>query len=496
MSVYPPIKAAASASTGTPSAFSHAVSRSAELLSCAKTAIKIAKSQYNKTRPTEPPPPGVWWNINPSQLRLHDVQQQPYQTSSSSEQQHQVLEDGIALLRTMDAELKQLEALVRRRGQTNDPTAEITRTVNRLQDDTQELKSLIQMMIPPRARGQRKRHWEVLQQWFQSNAQQQAARLKDILKVRGTVLAEQAKRRGRFQATAVSSASRSAVKHKQMLQQSSPLFKAPPPPPAVKQRTAPQPPASVPTVMNGSNGSSGAMSSSSSQQQQAVTSAAAATFATPAATQKLQPPLSRSAPPSTTGNTNLYGSRSSMESTTAAAAASYYGSTQHQHLHSAGYGGGGYGSGSGGGGGGYGGGSYYHHHHPSSIATTGMRQRRTAATQQEEQQQQEQDYQQAQLLQRQQERQTVQRLHEARQAEKSLSVIETLFGKMTTLIVQQNEVIDKIEDDVESAHADVRAGQDEITVLYELKKGNRPLILKVFGLLIFFIVFMRFYKGK
>jgi t-SNARE complex subunit (syntaxin) len=54
-------------------------------------------------------------------------------------------------------------------------------------------------------------------------------------------------------------------------------------------------------------------------------------------------------------------------------------------------------------------------------------------------------------------------------------------------------VIDNIEDDVEAAHGDVKAGQEEITTLYSIKKGNRALILKVFGLIIFLIIFLRFY---
>lgn len=66
---------------------------------------------------------------------------------------------------------------------------------------------------------------------------------------------------------------------------------------------------------------------------------------------------------------------------------------------------------------------------------------------------------------------------------------------MQTLISEQSEVIDKIEDDVEAAALDVQAGQDSISHVYSLKKGNRPLIIRVFGILIFVIIFMRFYRG-
>ena len=61
------------------------------------------------------------------------------------------------------------------------------------------------------------------------------------------------------------------------------------------------------------------------------------------------------------------------------------------------------------------------------------------------------------------------------------------------MISQQSETIDKVEDDVEAAFMDVSAGQEEITVLYSIKKGNRALIIKTFAMLIFLIIFMRFY---
>jgi t-SNARE complex subunit (syntaxin) len=64
---------------------------------------------------------------------------------------------------------------------------------------------------------------------------------------------------------------------------------------------------------------------------------------------------------------------------------------------------------------------------------------------------------------------------------------------MSHLIQSQGETLMKIEDDVEAAMDHVEAGREEIIKLYEWTKGNRGLIIKVFSLLIFFIVFMRFY---
>ena len=90
-------------------------------------------------------------------------------------------------------------------------------------------------------------------------------------------------------------------------------------------------------------------------------------------------------------------------------------------------------------------------------------------------------------------RETAARLEQARSAERTLANLGTMFGKMADLVVAQGETIEKVEDDVEAAHVDVYAGHEEIQKLYGITKGNRGLILKVFGILIFFIIFMRFY---
>lgn len=97
---------------------------------------------------------------------------------------------------------------------------------------------------------------------------------------------------------------------------------------------------------------------------------------------------------------------------------------------------------------------------------------------------------------RQRKRQTQQRLEDAREAETMLGELGQMFGKMSTLISQQGETLEKIEDDVEAAYVDVAAGQEELTKLYSLKKGNRPLIIKTFLVLNFLIIFMKFYSRR
>ena len=90
-------------------------------------------------------------------------------------------------------------------------------------------------------------------------------------------------------------------------------------------------------------------------------------------------------------------------------------------------------------------------------------------------------------------RATKNRAAQARLAERSIAELGVMFTKMSSLIVQQGEVLERIEDDVEAAGFDIDAGHDELVKVYGMTKGNRGLILKVFGILIFLIIFMKLY---
>src|SRR3569832_538142 len=143
------------ASVGTKSSlYSHSVCRSAELLSCAKTALKLAKRQHASDDGfSSQQHEGrdyhhnqfEWWSIPVEDLRLFVLLVFLVD---------EVLEDAVDLLRGMNGELKTLEGLVRRRGHTNDPTEEIQLSTQRLEEDTQQLMTAIKQMVPPTARGQ------------------------------------------------------------------------------------------------------------------------------------------------------------------------------------------------------------------------------------------------------------------------------------------------------------------------------------------------------
>jgi len=156
---------------------SHAVVRSSELLSCAKTAIRIAKSRNSGVK--------GWWDVDPTMLSLCG---RPLPVNHT-------LEDAFSLLRTMKLTLDELETLVRRSGHSNDPTAEISRNEQRFQSEFDSLTGLIQIVIPPSIQGGQKRlHWQSIRSWLQEAQRQKKARLDELLKIRSSVLTTQTER--------------------------------------------------------------------------------------------------------------------------------------------------------------------------------------------------------------------------------------------------------------------------------------------------------------
>ena len=460
--------------------YSHAVSRSNELLSCAKTAWKLhhhqqlspirpssSSSPHEPRAPKAPPPP-------PPIMPVLQLASTLYVPKSLV-----LLEEGLGLLRAMEYALKQLKVLVRRRGHTNDPTQEIASLVKQLEQDTKELMEFCEQILlkvrkssSSRKQQQNKKHWEYVVQWFQQVADRYSVQLKECLELRGKILQEQAQQRKKVVASSSSSSSSqrnpssntqattAAMKATPLFD--SPLFTAPPPPK----------PQQHPNYAYNNNNNNNINN---------TTTANGATSAVSVSNPYARNTTSFSATTATTTRTP-----------TSSSSSSYYATATTN---------GGYG-GVGGGYGGGGSGDYYNNYNSTANgSTTGMRQRRGGGQYQQQQQQQQVEEEEEeekihhQIQQRQRQRQTQTRLDEARQAETMLGELGQLFGKMSTLISTQGEVLEKIEDDVEAAHADVIAGQEELTTLYQLKKGNRPLIIKTFAILNFLIIFMRAYKN-
>lgn len=427
--------------------FNQAVSRSDEFLSCAKTSWKIRQQEIMRQQQRQagdgnPPPPPP---RNPKFVLAS--------SSGSPPASLVILEDGLTLLRAMEYGTKKLQGLVRRRGHTNDPTEEIGSIVKQLEQDLKELTSYCEQLLTVRRRKQQQRHWEFVVQWFHQVANHHSEQLQECLKLRGEILADQAQTRRKLVernggnknkpkgTSSISTPLASSGSATPLF--NSPLFTAAPP---IRNKKAP-------TKREDMNGVS----------------------------KQLNPTPRRVQPATSTGASNYYQTKSSAANgaRTGATGAAYGGAY-----------GGGYGGNTSTGYAGYGGGGY---------GGSGMRQRRgnnTASSTVPVQEQEEEEKIHSQIQIRERKRQTQQRLDEARQAESTLSEVAKLYSKMSTLITQQGETLDSIEDDVECALVDVSAGQEELTILYSIKKGNRPLILKTYAILIFLIVFMRGYRDR
>ena len=80
------------------------------------------------------------------------------------------------------------------------------------------------------------------------------------------------------------------------------------------------------------------------------------------------------------------------------------------------------------------------------------------------------------------------RLKSAEQVERSIAQMGQLFSQMATLVMEQSETISRIEDDVEVGLEETKEAHVSMEQFYEISKGNRSLIIKVFLLLAFFIL--------
>lgn len=62
------------------------------------------------------------------------------------------------------------------------------------------------------------------------------------------------------------------------------------------------------------------------------------------------------------------------------------------------------------------------------------------------------------------------------------------FGQLAGLVKEQSEIISRIEDDVEAGLSNTLAAQESVQSAYDITKGNRGIILKVFAIMVFFIL--------
>lgn len=73
--------------------------------------------------------------------------------------------------------------------------------------------------------------------------------------------------------------------------------------------------------------------------------------------------------------------------------------------------------------------------------------------------------------------------------QRTIGELAQMFQKMAVLVTQQEEMIQRIDHDVDDTLTNVETGRDQLLQYFHYISSNRGLIIKVFLILIFFVVF-------
>lgn len=525
---------------------SHAISRSAELLSCARTALRIAQQEHQLQLQDKQERrvstfqnqkhaqlPVELLSIDPNQLTLyvtsnsashsslHDLHTSTSSNSDSkpSNPATEALHEATDTLRQIDKTLSQISNLVKQRLITNDPTHSINAAMAQFHKDTQELMDILNTVLPRAAlipingKGStqmRKQHYERVASVLKGLMEERGTRFKDIMEVRGKVLKEMALEKDQLFRSEINTSGKKGL---QQVGLSGNLTGSKTGMKPLSNTRIVRPMTKLPRMnVNGAKSQLNSPLFNMSEPSKAIPVSSLKSSLPPTSAHGLYPSSSVSKSTNSYGNMP-YGKPQGNQSQNQTSVNGRNGIGQNY--------GGGLGNSSSTGGCGYGGTMY------NGGSSTGMR-RRGGAThtngsasyggygtstslatdasksydpynpygpEHEENNKGHGDVGMTveQVKARRHNRQTANRLEVARQAEKSLAELTSMFGKMTSLIASQSETVEKIEDEVGIAMGHVDAGADEITKLYEMTQGNRALIFKVFGILIFVIVFMKWY---
>jgi len=86
------------------------------------------------------------------------------------------------------------------------------------------------------------------------------------------------------------------------------------------------------------------------------------------------------------------------------------------------------------------------------------------------------------------------RASDARAVEGAIVELGSMFTKMSAIVAEQGDVLERIDADLLEASSNVEAAQSELGKLYESVKANRGFILRLFGVLAFVIVLFAAFK--
>lgn len=80
------------------------------------------------------------------------------------------------------------------------------------------------------------------------------------------------------------------------------------------------------------------------------------------------------------------------------------------------------------------------------------------------------------------------RVDAVRQVESTVVELEQIFNQLATMVSEQGELVERIDANVEDTAVNMHAGHAQLIRYFNSIAGNRALILKVFGVLLFFLV--------
>merc|ERR1711879_343243 len=81
------------------------------------------------------------------------------------------------------------------------------------------------------------------------------------------------------------------------------------------------------------------------------------------------------------------------------------------------------------------------------------------------------------------------KLNAMKGVQKAINEIGQMFKKMSELIEMQDEQIMRIDHDIDETTGHLDTAEKDLYTYFKNISGNRALILKIFGIIIFFIIF-------
>jgi len=82
------------------------------------------------------------------------------------------------------------------------------------------------------------------------------------------------------------------------------------------------------------------------------------------------------------------------------------------------------------------------------------------------------------------------RLSSVQGIQRTIAELGQVFSKMATTIQQQEEMVSRIDSDIDTADMNIKEGTNQLMIYYNSMSSNRRLILKFFAILILFAFIM------